>query len=339
MLRELLGRLLDKDAASRPESAAEVLAILNEAGREAGLAHLAGLEELEMAAAMEGEVTTNFGPEPEPMAIEELEQPLESEYHVLSSAAEQHTGVNYLASAQPPGRGSWWLHSIHPQLVSDGVLFRKLRIAAARLRQQPAPDCLAPVSLRSYRDFVVLVSPAPAGTLLSSELKGHGKCALPAVLPLLGRIAETADRLLLGGLPGVELRANNIYISEGALVGTEGFALALVPRWLRPGEAMDMTAAVALRDGVSGTLTAELLDQQTGSDRPAVQLARLIFRLVAGRECPAAAGASTRGYVPVAELSETHNRLLSQVIAGQTPHATCGALLADLQGSGAAALP
>lgn len=329
LLREVITRLVEKEKAARPASASEVLSMLRGAGPSSG-DDLAREEELDAAETMA------IPPEVvEPMPVETVGHTLESAYVPEGLLMEQHTGANRIGHAKAPPGGRWWLHVIHPPLVADRLLFDKLRVGATRLQRHPGNDCLRPVALRAFEDATVLIMPAPGGMVLAELLKLTGKCSFAAALPLLRRIAETSDRLVLDGLPGVELRANRIFVSPEAVSGGESFQLALVPQLLPQEETRDLASMLALGDGMSNTITLELLEEEGGTDAPVPLFARLVYRLVAGRDCVAAASASDRAYVRVAELSEKNNTLLRQIIAGQTQRATCAALLAELQGLGA----
>ena len=328
-MRELITRLVEKEKAARPASATEVLSMLKGMGPGFPADDLAREEELDAAETMA------IPPEVvEPMPVEQVGQTLESAYVPEGMLMEQHTGANRIGHAKAPPGGRWWLHVLHPPLVADRLLFDKLRVGATRLQRHPGQDCLRPVAFRAYEDATVLIMPAPGGMVLAELLKLTGKCSFAAALPLLRRIAETSDRLVLDGLPGVELRANRIFVSPEAVAGGESFQLALVPQLLPQEETRDLASMLALGDGMSNTITLELLEEEGGTDGPVPLFARLVYRLVAGRDCVAAASASDRAYVRVAELSEKNNTLLRQIIAGQTQRATCAALLAELQGLG-----
>ena len=69
------------------------------------------------------------------------------------------------------------------------------------------------------------------------------------------------------------------------------------------------------------------------ADDMRAQFARLIYRLSAGRNCPAAASLASQAYVAVPNLSEQANRTLALVIARKREDPTCRALLQDLRRS------
>src|SRR5262249_16320370 len=58
--------------------------------------------------------------------------------------------------------------------------------------------------------------------------------------------------------------------------------------------------------------------------------ASLLYRVVAGRNCPVAASLSTQAYVAVPGLSEQSNRILAMVIARQVTDSSCGKVLREI---------
>jgi hypothetical protein len=56
----------------------------------------------------------------------------------------------------------------------------------------------------------------------------------------------------------------------------------------------------------------------------------LLYRIVAGRNCPIAASLSSQAYVPIPGLSEQANRTLALVIAKQIAVASCGQVLREI---------
>src|SRR5262249_32771687 len=58
--------------------------------------------------------------------------------------------------------------------------------------------------------------------------------------------------------------------------------------------------------------------------------ASLLYRVVAGRNCPLAASLSSQAYVAVPGLSEQSNRILSMVIARQVEDSSCGKVLREV---------
>lgn len=330
-LREILGLLVEKAAADRPSSAAELLAMLDDAARVLGLP----ISSEVMSRAEESAIS--LGPEirealaeAEPIELVEVAAPLESEFHVLATAAEQNTGINYLAEPIGQTGGRVWLHSIHPQLVENEKLLGSLRGMAGRLRRLGVPHVLTAQSVRAFQNHIVMIVQAPRGVPLLDELKRLGKLSLADARPLLSSIAAASDRLAAAGLPGVELSAGAIYVPEGA-GGPDGPPLEpeLAPRFLAARETAAMTESLPA-DDATATMTPDFLGAATAGENEAAPFARLIYRIAAGRDCPAAASLSIHGYVAVSGLSEDSNRLLSQVISHTSGPVTCEALLTDL---------
>src|SRR5438046_10367823 len=62
----------------------------------------------------------------------------------------------------------------------------------------------------------------------------------------------------------------------------------------------------------------------------AEHFASLLYRMVAGRNCPVAASLSSQAYVAIPGLSEQSNRILAMVIARQVEDSSCGKVLREI---------
>lgn len=326
--RVLLAALLEKDRSRRMSTASEAVTHLMDIADALGLPVLPPSGD---RAAGSPAPAYSLAPAPPPVEIEQIDALLEQDFEVLASVCDQNTGVNYLARRRTgTGEEQALLHSLHPLLVANEALLLKLRTAVAQLMVLRAPFSLYPARICSYRDFTVLLLDAPAGENLVTTLKVHGKCALADVAALLRNVAAAADRHVAAGLPGLELAATRIHLKAPGLKPGGAQEPELLPRFLSTKETRELVQAVAQEDPSAATMTAELFEEEGMADHAPLQFARLIYRLAAGRDCAAAAALSTRGYVAVPDLTEGTNRLLSNVIAGQTDHTTCTGLLGDV---------
>ena len=316
-VRAILEVLLQKDPASRPQSAKDLLRLLEGAavGTTPAAATVGGGER----AASRIDVTV-------------LQQDLESEFEIVRTEGEQATGIHYTAKSLLPGGGPVWLHAIHPRLWA-GQEFREQVVrnigGIAGLETQLL---LKLVGVREYRDYTVVVAEPPAGVPLLAELKSAGKLAFASCVEFLGRVAADLDRLSVAGLPAADLRPGQIYCEKGGLTGSGILTPTLVPQFVSSGS-LESDGGSGSEMDASATMAPEAMSSAGGSDSPLGPFARLVYRMTAGRDCVAAASLSVQAYVAVPELSEEGNRFLSRVIAGVTVPPSCAALLATLTGT------
>ena len=83
-------------------------------------------------------------------------------------------------------------------------------------------------------------------------------------------------------------------------------------------------------EDVSSTMTTDMLGDPGRADNMGEHFASLLYRVVAGRNCPIAASLAGQGYVAVPGLSEQSNRILSMVIARQVEDSSCGKVLREI---------
>src|SRR5437879_13846460 len=82
-------------------------------------------------------------------------------------------------------------------------------------------------------------------------------------------------------------------------------------------------------EDVSSTMTTDMLGDPGRADNMGEHFASLLYRVVAGRNCPVAASLAGQGYVAVPGLSEQSNRILSMGIARQVEDSSCGKVLGE----------
>lgn len=343
-LRDALARLLQKDRRNRFASASEVFAAFNTCASALGFrrardytsaAEPTEWEESAPAAAPEQAATA------EPAKIEQVEANLDSEFKIVTRINDDLTGSNYLAEAKAGG-ALVFLHVLHPALVEDASTFELLRVHMTQLKALNAPEILQPQALRSYLDYVSIVIDRPAGGDLLSILRTERVVNLVEAAPLLESIAAVCDGLAAAGLPGPQLAPAYIFVdwpddgsqpNSGASARQLGEARPkLYPRFLAVSEAPEL-ARLNEPEDASSTMTSDMLGDPSRADNVCEHFGILLYRIVAGRNCPIAASLSSQAYIPVPGLSEQANRTLALVIAKQIAVASCGQVLREIFGA------
>src|SRR5207244_10182316 len=95
------------------------------------------------------------------------------------------------------------------------------------------------------------------------------------------------------------------------------------PRYLAVSEAPEL-ARMNEPEDVSSTMTTDMLGDPGRADNMGEHFAALLYRVVAGRNCPVAASLAVQGYVAGTGLSEQSNRILSLVVLGQGQESLLG---------------
>jgi serine/threonine protein kinase len=343
-LRDVLARLLQKDRRNRFASASEVFAAFNTCAAALGFrrardytsaAEPTEWEESAPATAPEQAATA------EPAEIEQVEANLDSEFKIVTRINDDLTGSNYLAESKASG-ALVFLHVLHPALVEDASTFELLRVHMTQLKALNAPEILQPQALRSYSDYVSIVIDRPAGGDLLSILRTERVVNLVEAAPLLESIAAVCDGLAAAGLPGPQLAPAYIFVdwpdggnqpNGGASARQLGEARPkLYPRFLAVSEAPEL-ARLNEPEDASSTMTSDMLGDPSRADNICEHFGILLYRIVAGRNCPIAASLSSQAYIPVPSLSEQANRTLALVIAKQIAVASCGQVLREIFGA------
>jgi serine/threonine protein kinase len=323
-LKSALQRLLEKDPARRFATAAEFLQ---------DLGHETKIESTARTPVAETKVAA---PQVEPLALETVNAPLASEWKTGSRHSETFTGIKYPAISVADSKRQAWLHVINDALLKNVDLLWRLRLNAARFGSLNLPGLLSPLGARRYTDFAAIVLQKPESTPLLNSVPTQATAIVAEMQPVLEKIADTCDAVAAVHLPGVNLQASDIWLQSPASDLTTAQP-KLFPRFLSAGDAPSLSETGGTADAGS-TLTAEMFTSPGSADDMRAQFARLIYRLAAGRNCPAAASLASQAYVAVPNLSEQANRTLALVIARKREYATCRALLQDLrrsEGSGA----
>ena len=343
-VRDVLARLLQKDRKNRFASAAEVFAAFNACATALGLRRArdytsagepAELDDHEPAPVSEQVIKAD------PAEIERVEADLDSEFKIVTRVNDDFTGSNYVAESKAGG-ALVFLHVLHPALVEDASTFELLRVHMTQLRALDVPEILQPRALRAYSDYVSIVIDRPEGGDLLSILRTERVVNLVEAAPLLESIAAVCDRLAAAGLPGPQLAPAHIFVEwpDGADQQNGGASARqlsearpkLYPRFLAVSEAPEL-ARLNEPEDVSSTMTTDMLGDPSRADNVCEHFGTLLYRIVAGRNCPIAASLSSQAYIPVPGLSEQANRTLSLVIAKQIALASCGQVLREILGA------
>jgi serine/threonine protein kinase len=336
-LRDIIARLVEKDRKSRFASAAEAQRAFQECAATLGVKRTGDLppeiavEEEEAAGPSTGAGTT------QPVELETVDAPLSSAYSILSRVNEDFTGLNYIAEPTDDLGGGVFLHVLHGALLEDSAAFDRFRVHVAQLVELSLPEVLTVKGLRAFSDYTVLVLEKPEATDLNTVLRAHSAVNLADARQMLEKIATVCDRLSVTGAPGVQLATGRILLDwpdGGASAANSAGArslnaadVRLFPRLLAVGEAPNLASEA---QDISATMTTDLLGDPTRADNHAEHFGTLLYRIVAGRNCPLAASLSPQVYVAVPGLTEQSNRILSMVIAKQVEYPSCSQMFREI---------
>src|SRR6059058_2861145 len=330
--RDVLGRLLEKDRKNRFATAAEMFTALNACA--AALGFRRARDYTDPAAAIEWEDAETPDKDAldstkvEPTEIEEVNAPLTSQFNIVTRINEDFTGLNYVGEAIGAKGTMSILHVLHPMLLEDESAFKSFRLHIAQLMRVDVVEIMRPKAIKRYADYTAVISDKPGGTDLLSVLRTEGTVRLIDAAPLLEKIADACDRLFASGLPGAQLAPGRIFV-ESANDGLSKAQVRLCPRYLAVSEAPEL-ARMNEPEDVSSTMTTDMLGDPGRADNMGEHFASLLYRVVAGRNCPVAASLAGQGYVAVPGLSEQSNRILSMVIARQVEDSSCGKVLREV---------
>ena len=331
-LRSVIERLVEKDLARRPASAAQALDALNDAALAMGAPIFTDLVHAPEA----GAARPSEAADAPPVEIEHFERNLEADFGMTQVLGDSASGRTYLAVSSAPGAAPAVIHVLDSKVCANPVLIDRVRQHVGRLAALKLPAVLAIRGMRSYGDFTAVVLDAPPGSDLLAALKVRGKVPVADARPLLETIASTCDRLTAAGLPGIELGAGQIFLPSAAGASWQP---VLVPRFLALRDRAEAGESFMLDDSdAAATMTPDTLTETSADNLPGL-FARLLYRVTAGRDSPAAASLSMQGYVAIPELSEESNRTLAQVIGKVIGYNGCGPLLGrvlSLEGMGGA---
>jgi serine/threonine protein kinase len=341
--RDVLTRLLEKDRKNRFASAAEVFGAFNLCAAALGFRRArdytdptAELVDWEEAAVPEKDLAQSAVPEP--IEVQTVDRRLDSEFRIFTRVNEDFTGLNYIAEPQDGPGPPVILHVLHPMLLEDSAAFERLRVHVAQLMALNLPEVIRIEGIRAFSDYVSILLEKPEGSDLMSVLRNQRVVQLIEAAPMLETIADACDRLCATGLPGVQLAPGRIFLEwpeTAAPKETKGASQLsnarpkLYPRFLAVNEAPELARMNAPEDA-SSTMTTDMLGDPGRADNMCEHFGTLLYRIVAGRNCPIAASLSSQAYVAIPGLSEQANRLLSFVIAKQIESNSCGQILREI---------
>ena len=234
------------------------------------------------------------------------------------------------------GQGQRMVFVLDEHLAEHPGLRDKVRANLARLRRQPV-DAL-PRSPAYYETGGTLVAEfqGTGGGDLASWLRLRRKVDLRDALGFLARLAGAADDAQACGLPGIGLMAVQVRRGSGGSGGSGGgensggaslrgaeprlFPLLLAAADLPPGEAV-------AGDASGSTLV--LATPELACNR-IFMLAKLIYRMVSGRETPDAVAHSPGAYITVSALTEQGNAILREALGRSGQWDSCSGLLRAL---------
>ncbi len=328
--REVLGRLLEKDRKNRFATAADLFNSLNACAAALGFRQARDYTEPPAAIDSEDAQATGSGAlaKLEPIEIEVVDAPLSSQFNVVARINEDFTGINYVAEEVGKKGAMSILLVLHPLVLKDALALDRFRVHIAQLMRLDVAEIVRPKAIKRYSDYVAVISDKPGGTDLLSVLRTERAVPLVEAAPLLEKIADVCDRLCAAGLPGAQLAPGRIFI-ERPNDGLSKAEARLYPRFLAVSEATEL-ARMNQPEDTSSTMTIYMLADPGRADNMAEHFASLLYRAVAGRNCPVAASVSTQAYVAIPGLSEQSNRILAMVIARQVEDASCGKVLREI---------
>jgi hypothetical protein len=330
--RDVLGRLLEKDRRNRFATAADVFKALNACA--AALGFRRARDYTDAAAVLEWEDVE--APQSgaldftklEPAELEPVAAELSSEFNIVARINEDFTGLNYVAEEVGKKGAMSIVHVLNPLLLEDGSALERFRVHIAQLMRVDVTEIVRPKAIKRYSDYVAVISDKPGGTDLLSVLRTERTVPLVEAAPLLEKIADACDRLCAAGLPGAQLAPGRIFV-ESPNDGLSKAQARLWPRFLAVSEAPEL-ARMNEPEDASSTMTTDMLGDPARADNMPEHFASLLYRVVAGRNCPVASSLSTQAYVAIPGLSEQSNRILSMVIARQVEDSSCGKVLREV---------
>ncbi len=252
----------------------------------------------------------------------------EDRYERLTRLHRDHAG-EWFETELADGRGSRIVFVLDEAWAGKPALCAKVRANLARLWRHPLEGLPRFTGLQESDNRLVAEFEGTSGDDMVSWLRLRTKVKLSDAFSFLARVAEAADETAACGVPGLGLMAAQVRressgSSEGGS-GLRGAVPRLFPLLL---DASDVPAGEdLLADAIGSTLV--LASPDLACDR-IFMLAKLIYRMVSGRETPDAVAHSQGAYVAVSALSEQGNAVLCMALARNRPWDSCLALLQAL---------
>ena len=310
---ELLGQLLEIDPSRRPASAVELLGAINA---------LCDAYPYEPVAEQQAVAEDDSGAAELPCLSGAAAS--DDRYARLTRLHRDLAGEWFMAELE--GEGARIVFVLDEQRAENPSLRAKVRANLARLRRQSVDGLPRFAVFYETNSTLVAEWEGNSGDDLISWLRLRNKVRLSDSISFLTRVAEAADDAASCGVPGLGLMASQVrweYCgSSESGGGLRGAVPRLFPLLL---DASDVPAGDCLLADVSGS-TLTLASPDLACDR-VFMLAKLIYRMVSGREVPDAVAHSPGAYVAVSALSEQGNALMAESLGRGRTWDSCLALL------------
>ena len=318
-LTTLLGRMLEKDAASRQQSPAELRREI-----EACLAQISDHPEAVASAAADEE---NFATLLEDVSNRAAESAWESgatiagRYRITESRGETNSGRIFRAYDSQRQRDVRLL-LLKPELTGTPAACTQIERDVEKIAPVQHPNLLQLYGFETIEGSSYLAMEWTDGFTLLELLRARRELSAGEALPLLAQAAAGADAALAAGLPRVDFALHQVRVHFAVEFDKEKLLRAPVTDWpaftvkLNPlGISQDLSQSATWAGGqtmVGGMATpgAKGADGQTRC----VQALAAIFYEVLGGTLPPSGGLSAKSYTPLATLSEQGNAVLRRAL-------------------------
>ena len=315
-LREVLGRLLEKEREQRFSSAEELLDALQRLPAPAAPTVIGAPTPLAETADEQAGMATVVAAEI-PAAL----PPVASRYSIGSQLWRHPLGPITQANA---------LDSVEPFLVlqideihrADVAKMEEVTRAAAALSAKTHPGIVRTGPLEPFNDGSIIPMGWIEGPSLLSVLKARRSLPLAEASVILRQVAQAADFAQESGLGHLRLGPSEIFLS--GIVSPEGVAPDEILR-RAVGDWGDFQA-VLLPQIAAGLVEDDTVAVLETPGAPGAEFASLAYHVLSGRSLPFAARVTSSAYSAISLLSEESNRLL-QSVACREEDLACGILI------------
>lgn len=323
-VRTLIERLLEKDPQKRFPTADKFLEALESVIAAAGPA-FSGADGLQEKSAGRGDPLKRSGIEEKTVNVRVGEV-----FAIEHSEGENGQGPTYRVRDLGGGGKKYWLQlfKFPSSRSAEGIEWIRgnaLRVGDLNLERM----CLPQMIVHAV-DAPAVAFALPSGESLLDVLRRNGKLQVAPAMRLMLGVAEACEALSNGGLPLPDLRPGAIFIRMELL------EVFVIPRLVESSFFEENRPASGSADVVV-TMAGDFSGGMGQVENPQSALARLFYRVIAGRDCPVAASSSVYAYVPIPELSEEGNRHLAKILAGKQKADSCAGVfhqMATLEGLG-----
>lgn len=325
-LRFTLQKLLEKDKTSRFGNAAEVLAALRSDEPPPTMDFPASQPAIGDPAETEDSdpnATLAFETQPAPTRLAD-------KYQLVEKVGRSSLGNIYRAAKVGDGV-PLSVTVLDDALRDDSARMEKLRAAVAQAALATHESICQVYGLESFDDAEILVREWNAGTSLQNVVKSRGSIPFAEAIMPLRAIAAGVDFAAAGGLSGLRLAPDEIYLqpADGSLEFADNAALLTTNLRHWPPFRIRLMP-ILLEDEAAQDISMTLSAQSAGS--PRVEFGSLLYRIVAGMQVKFAARVNRGSYIRTSGLSEEGNWILSGCIADEAASGEgCAGVLQALQ--------